>query len=274
MAISLNTNSIASAASRALSATQSALGRVLHRVSSGFRIASAADDAAGSAVATNLSVQARSSAQAVRNSNDGISVIATAESAVKEWSSLLDRARELAVQASSDTLATTERTYASYEFDKIEEELQRISESTEFNGIKLTDGTSSSLTVQVGITSGTESEIQIALPDLGGLHAMLTTSDLSSSTNAQVAIDTVDTVRDLMNSMRARLGSRQNRIESAIRSQTAYGYELQAAASRIQDADYARETAEMTLLQVRQQAGVAALAQANGLSRSVIDLLR
>jgi flagellin len=273
LAITLNTNSIASAAARALQVTQTALTKVLGRVSSGLRIVSAADDAAGSAVATNLSVQARASRQAVRNANDGLSLLGTAEGAVVEFGNLLDRMRELAVQGGSETLATTERTYLSNEFDKLEEELDRISQATEFNGINLTDGSTGSLTVQVGITSGTESEIAVILPDLASLVAMVTTSDLSSASNSQVTIDTVDTASDLMNFMRSSVGSKMNRLDSAISYQIAHGTALESAASRIQDADYAHETAEMTMLQVRQQAGLAALVQANSLNRSIISLL-
>lgn len=273
MAISLRTNSIASAAARTLQVTQTALTRVLGRVSSGLRIVSAADDAAGSAVATNLSIKARASRQAVRNANDGLSLLGTAEGAVAEFGNLLDRMRELAVQGGSETLATTERTYLSNEFDMLDDELDRISQATEFNGIKLTDGSTGSLTVQVGITSGTESQISVTLPDLASLVAMVTTSDLSSSTNSQVTIDTVDIAFDLMNLMRSKVGSKMNRLDVAISNQISYGTALESAASRIQDADFARETAEMTMLQVRQQAGVAALAQANDLSRSIISLL-
>jgi len=273
MAISLNTNSIAAVATRALQATQSALSKVMGRVSTGLRINSAADDAAGSAVAMNLSVKARASRQAVRNANDGLSVLNTTEGAISEFSSLLQRMREIAVQGGSDTLGTTERTYLANEFDQLESELTRISEATEFNGIALADGTNTSLTVQVGISSGTESEISITLPDLAGLVGMISTADLSSSSNAQTAIDTVDTVADLTNAMRASVGSKTNRLESAIATQVAYGTALESAASRIQDADYAHETAELTKLQVRQQAGIAALAQANNLNRAVISLL-
>jgi flagellin len=253
--------------------TQTALTKVLGRVSSGLRIVTAADDAAGSAVATNLLVKARASRQAVRNANNGLSLLGTAEGAVAEFGNLLDRMRELAVQGGSETLAATERTYLSNEFDKLEQELERISQATEFNGIKLTDGSTTSLNVQVGISSGTESKIAITLPDLASLVALVATSDLSTASNSQTTIDTVDTAYDLMNFMRSRVGSKMNRLEAAISNQIAYGTALQSAASRIQDADYARETAEMAMLQVRQKAGVAALVQANKLNRSIISLL-
>jgi flagellin len=269
----LRNNPVVSTAARALRATQVAFANVLDRVSSGRRVVSSGDDAAGLAVATNLSIAATSSRQAIRNSNDGISVLHTSESAVAEYESILQRMRELAVQSSSGTLAATERTYVSREFDALESELQRIFESTEFNGIKLTDGTNSSLTVQVGIGGGTESEIVITLPDLAAVYTFIATTDLSSATNSQTTIGTVDTAHDLLNAFRSRIGTGEHRLSSAIANQTAYAFALDSAASQIVDADMAMETAAMTKYQVMQQAGIAALAQAGGMNRAVISLL-
>jgi flagellin len=238
-------------------------------------VTKAADDAAGSAVAMNLSTQARSGRQAIRNANDGISVIQTAEAASKEVLNILDRMRELAVQSASETLDDGERDYIDDEFEQLSGEVERIAQATEFNDLALADGTSPSLTVQVGVTSGTESEVSITLGDLtsSSLGVATTDIDMTAATAAQSAIDTIDTAIDSVNSIRADYGSTQNRLDSSIGNMTAYVESLSSAASQIMDADYAHETSEMTRLQVMQQAGVAALAQAKGLNQSVVSLL-
>jgi flagellin len=275
MALTVNTNVSAMRAAAALTRTQGGLSQTLQRVSTGLRVTKAADDAAGSAVAMNLSTQARSGRQAIRNANDGISVIQTAESSSKEVLNILDRMRELAVQSASETLDDGERDYIDDEFEALSEEVQRIAKATEFNDLALSDGTKTSLTVQVGVTSGTESEVTITLGDLTSSTLGVATGDidLESASGAQTAIDTIDTAIDSVNSIRADYGSTQNRLDSSIANMTTYVESLSAASSQIMDADYAHETSEMTRLQVMQQAGVAALAQAKGLNQSVVSLL-
>jgi flagellin len=275
MSLTVNTNVSAMRAAAALTRTQGSLSQTLQRVSTGLRVTKAADDAAGSAVAMNLSTQARSGRQAIRNANDGISVIQTAEAASKEVLNILDRMRELAVQSASETLDDGERDYIDDEFEQLSGEVERIAQATEFNDLALADGTSPSLTVQVGVTSGTESEVSITLGDLtsSSLGVATTDIDMTAATAAQSAIDTIDTAIDSVNSIRADYGSTQNRLDSSIGNMTAYVESLSSAASQILDADYAHETSEMTRLQVMQQAGVAALAQAKGLNQSVVSLL-
>ena len=277
MSLTVNTNLSAMGAANSLNATQASLSNTLARVSSGLRVNKAADDAAGSAVAMNLSTQARSGRQAMRNANDGISVIQTAEGATKEVLNILDRMRELAVQSASETLEDGERTYIDNEFHQLSDEIERIAQSTEFNDLKLAEGTHSSLTVQVGVSSGTESEVAITLGDLQATQLGVDTGtsgvDLTQATSAQSAIDTIDTAIDSVNSIRSGFGAVQNRLDSSIRNMSTYVESLTAAASQIMDADYAHETAEMTRLQVMQQAGVAALSQAKGINQSVIQLL-
>lgn len=275
MSLTVNTNVSAMRAAAALTRTQGSLSQTLQRVSTGLRVTKAADDAAGSAVAMNLSTQARSGRQAIRNANDGISVIQTAEAASKEVLNILDRMRELAVQSASETLADDERDYIGDEFEQLSAEVERIAQATEFNDLALGDGTNPSLTVQVGVTSGTESEVSITLGDLtvSSLGVATADIDMTAATAAQSAIDTIDTAIDSVNSIRADYGSTQNRLDSSIGNMTAYVESLSAAASQIMDADYAHETSEMTRLQVMQQAGVAALAQAKGLNQSVVSLL-
>ena len=278
MALTVNTNMSALRAANTLNNTQGALSQTLARVSSGMRITSAADDAAGSAVATNLATQARSGRQAIRNANDGISVIQTAESASKEVLNILDRMRELAVQSSSETLEDGERAYIDSEFEQLSQEVERIAQSTEFNGISLSAGGSTSqLAVQVGVDASSNSRVTIELGDLTASNLGVDTGtsgvDLSKASKAQSAITTIDTAIDSVNSIRASYGATQNRLESSINNMSNYVEALSSAASQIQDADYAHETAEMTRLQVMQQAGVAALGQARSMNTSVIGLL-
>lgn len=275
MALTVNTNMAAMAAANTLNNTQGALSNTLARVSSGLRVTKAADDAAGQAVATNLSTQARSGRQAIRNANDGISVIQTAESASKEVISILDRMRELAVQSSSETLEDGERSYIDSEFNQLSAEVERIAQSTEFNDIALSDGATSQLAVQVGVDASSNSRVSIELGDLtaSNLGVDTTSVDLSKASSAQSAITTIDAAIDSVNSIRASYGATQNRLESSINNMSNYVESLSAAASQIQDADYAHETAEMTRLQVMQQAGVAALGQARGMNQSVLSLL-
>ncbi len=275
MALTVNTNTSAMRAANTLNNTQGALSQTLARVSSGMRITRAADDAAGSAVATNLSTQANSGRQAMRNANDGISVIQTAESASKEVIGILDRMRELAVQSSSETLEDGERAYIDSEFHQLSDEVERIAQVTEFNDIALANGDNATLDVQVGIDASSNSRVAITLGNLEVSNLSVGTGDidLTSAGGAQTAITTIDAAIDSVNSMRASYGAVQNRLESSINTMSSYVENLSSAASQIADADYATETAEMTRLQVMQQAGVAALGQARGMNQSVLSLL-
>ena len=275
MALTVNTNLAAMRASNALNKTQSGLSHTLAKISSGLRVTKAADDAAGSAVASNLHTVARSGRQAMRNANDGISIIQTAEGATKEVLNILDRMRELAVQSASETLDDGERVYIDDEFEQLSDEVERIAKATEFNDLQLADGTKTTLSVQVGVTSGTESQLTITLGDLtvSNLNVDTTTIDLTNATTARSAIDRIDTAIDSVNSVRAGYGAVQNRIDSSIANMTTYVESLSAAESQIMDADYAHETSQMTRLQVMQQAGVAALGQAKGINQSVVSLL-
>jgi flagellin len=275
MALTVNTNLAAMRATNALNKTQASLSHTLGKISGGLRVTKAADDAAGSAVASNLHTVARSGRQAIRNANDGISIIQTAEGATKEVLNILDRMRELAVQSASDTLDNAERVYIDDEFEQLSDEVERIAQATEFNDLALADGTNTSLDVQVGVTSGTESQLTITLGDLTvtNLSVDTTTIDLTASSTARTAIDTIDDAIDSVNSIRAGYGAVQNRIDSSIRNMVTYVESLSAAESQIMDTDYAHETAEMTRLQVMQQAGTAALAQARTINQSVVSLL-
>ena len=275
MTMTVRTNVVAIQASGSLAKTQKALGRSLERISSGLRINRAADDAAGLGVATNLETDTISQKQGMRNANDGISIIQTAESATNEVTDILQRMRELAIQSASETLDDDERSYIQDEFIELSEEVERISASTEFNGISLTNNTSTQIDVQVGIQNSTTSRISLDLGDLRAtsLGVSSTQMSLASVTSAQEALDAIDTAIDSVNSYRSELGAVQNRLDSAINNAQVFVEALTAAESRIRDTDFATETSELTKLQILQQSGVAALAQAKNINQSVISLL-
>ena len=274
MALTVRTNIASIMAAGKLNSTSNSLGSTLGRISSGLRINSAADDAAGLGVATNLESKVISTRQAMRNANDGMSVIQTAEGASNEVVDILQRMRELAVQSSSETLSDDERSFITDEFTELRDEVARIAASTEFNGLQITDGTNTQLDVQVGINNSSNSRITIDLGDLTTTTLGLTAAGLSTVTTAQSAIDTIDTALDSVNSYRSDLGAAQNRLDSAINNAQVNVEALSGARSQIQDADFAYETSEMTKQQIMQQAGVAALAQAKGMTQAVVSLLQ
>ena len=275
MTMAVRTNIASLVAAGQLGRTNRALGTSLNRISSGLRINSAADDSAGLGVATNLETQVGSTRQAIRNANDGISIIQTAEGAADEVTDILQRMRELAVQSSSETLDDDERAYIESEFDELSSEISRIANVTEFNGLALSNNTSTSLDVQVGINNTANDRITITLGDLRattlGVDSAAVT--LATSSEAQSALSVIDTALDSVNSYRSTFGAVQNRIDSAINNATVNTEALSGARSQIQDTDFATETSNLTRLQIMQQAGVASLAQAKNVNQSVISLL-
>ena len=275
MSMTVRTNVASMQAAGQLGKTQLHLSRTLERISSGYRINRAADDAAGLGVATALETATISQQQGIRNANDGISIIQTAESATNEVTDILQRMRTLAVQSASETLANEERSYISDEFVQLQSEIARIAAVTEFNGVQLNDGSVSSLDVQVGINNNSQSRIAITLGDLTttGLGVGQATIDVLSVTAARTSLDVIDTALTSVNRSRSLLGATQNRLDSAINNAMIYTEALSAAESQIRDADFAIETSELTKLQILQQSGVAALAQAKNVNQSVISLL-
>jgi flagellin len=270
--MSVRTNIASMAAAGQLGRTNKGLANSLSKISSGIRINSASEDAAGLGVATNLESQVISTRQAMRNTNDGISIIQTAESAANEVTDILQRMRELAVQSSSETLADTERSFISDEFNQLRSEVGRIAAVTEFNGLQLADGTSSQISVQVGIQNASSSRISIELGDLTTSGLSIDSLDLSSSTSSRASLDTIDTALGSVNSFRSQFGAVQNRLDSALNNSQISVEALSSAGSRIMDTDFATETSNLTKLQIMQQAGVASLAQAKNINQSVISL--
>lgn len=275
MAMVVNSNPTSMNALGNLNKTNRGLTNTFQNISSGLRINNAADDAAGLAVAENLESEQMSLRQAQRNTNDGISVIQTAEGATNEVADMLKRMRELAVQSSSETLANSERAYIQDEFTQLTAEVDRIAQVTEFNGIDLGDGSNAKVNVQVGIHDSANDRIAI---DMGDLRATTLGVDsgnmaLGNVASAQAAITKLDTAIDKVNDYRSDYGAVQNRLESALNNLETYTENTASAESRIRDADFAHETAEMSKFQVMQQAGVAILGQANGLGQGALRLI-
>jgi flagellin len=277
MALRVNTNISSLNAQRNLAVTSRSLDSTFRHLSSGLRITSAADDAAGLAVSENLRKNIASLRVAARNSNDGISVTEQAEGGMAQIGSLLSRMRELAVQASSGTLANTERNHLNTEFAALSAEIERISEQTNFNGVALTNGSTTQLAVQVGINNvAAVDRITIDLFNLGATALAVDTAlsmNVATDVAAQDALGGLDLAIGSVNSMRASVGAIQNRLNAAL-NQLEISVETNSAAeSRIRDADFATETAALARQQVLSQSGVAVLSQANTGPQLALQLL-
>ena len=275
MAITVRTNIAANNAITNLNKTSRALSRNFERISTGLRIARSADDAAGQGVADKLRSLHRSADQAARNINDGISMIGVADGAASEVSSILTRLRELAVQSSSETLADTERSYIQDETTQLVSEIDRISAVTEFDGVKLSDGSVTQVAVQVGVRNTSNDRITVLLGDLTATNGLAVNSiDLSTASNAQSAIDTIDTAIGTVNQVRSLYGAVENRLGNALNNIETFSEANKTGESRIRDADFGVETAALTQNQILQQAGVSILAQAKSLNQSALSLLQ
>jgi flagellin len=275
MALAVNTNVTSLNALNNLNQTQGRMTNVMSHVSSGLRINRAAEDAAGLGVAESFDSSIRSLTVAARNINDGISVVQTAEGASNEVGNIVKRMRELAVQSSSETLASTERGYIQTEFQQLTSEIDRIAAVTQFNGVPLADGTDTTMDVQVGIGNSTDDRITISLGDLSASTLGVDTGgvNLSTVTGAQAALSTLDAALGSINAYRSAFGAVENRLNSALRNVETYTQSLVSAESSIRDADFAFETAELAKEQILQQAGISVLAQANQVTSGVVRLL-
>ncbi len=276
MSITVNTNTSANMAMNNLGKASKALAKSFERISSGLRITSAADDAAGLGVAENMHVAAASARVASRNINDGVSMIAVAEGASGEVGNLLGRMRELAVQSASETLDDDERAYVQDEYTSLAAEVDRISAVTEFNGKKLTDGSVTTIGVQVGISNTANDQVDITMGDLSATTLGVDTAsiDMSTSGGASSAITVIDSAIDMVSGYRSDYGAAENRLESAQSNLETFAENTSAAESQIRDADFGYETAEMSKQQILQQAGVAILGQAKGVGAAAISLIQ
>ena len=275
-ALSLQTNLGSLTAQRNLRRNEKGLHTSMGRRSSGLRINQAADDAAGLSISEKLRAQVRGLSQAQRNANDGVSLIQTAEGALNETSDMLIRIRELAVQSSNGTLGNAERIAVNREFTALRAEIDRIASVTEFNGLKLIDGSlSTGLTFQVGLNNNSNDQITISVSSSVATALGLTSGmTLSTSTGAQASLALIDTAISTVASRRGDLGAVQNRLYSTINNLSAAHENLSAANSRIRDTDVAKESANFTRGQILMQSGIAVLAQANQLPAMAISLLK
>ncbi|MFT0546678.1 flagellin [Allopusillimonas ginsengisoli] len=269
----INTNSLSLIAQGNLAKSQSSLGSAIERLSSGLRINSAKDDAAGQAVANRMTAQIRGMTQASRNANDGISLAQTAEGNLNEINSNLQRIRELATQAASGTNNADDRASIQVEIDQRVAEIARIADGASFNNQALFGG--AAVTIQVGANATANDTIEI------GANALVAAADLTAGTfsvadeaAATATITAVDTQLKVVDDARSNLGAVQNRLSSAVTNLNNTITNLSAARSRIEDADYAVEVSNMTRAQILQQAGTAVLAQANQVPQTVLSLLR
>jgi flagellin len=291
MGMQINTNIAALNSYRNLSSTQNDLSKSLEKLSSGLRINRAADDAAGLSISEGLRAQINGLGVASRNAQDGVSVIQTAEGALTEVHSILQRMRDLAVQGANDSNNAESRAAIKNEADQLGAELSRISESTNFNGVNLfqagtaVGGGPASLTFQVGADGDASSKVSVAMLDLGAaISGVATLTDgtlataaagfvVTDNTTAQTTIENLDAAIANVSKGRSELGANQNRFESAINSLAVSKENLTAAESRIRDTDMAAEMVNYTRSNILSQAGTAMLAQANQSNQGVLQLL-
>ncbi|KWH06627.1 flagellin [Burkholderia territorii] len=273
--LNINTNIYSQTAQTNLSSTQNALSQAINRLSSGKRINSAADDAAGLAISTTMQASINAYTQGVANANNAVSMAQTASSGLSAITANLQRIRQLAVQASDSSIGTAAASNLDTEVQARITEIGRIASQTTFNGINLLDGSANAaatpLTFQIGEKSGQSLSL-----DLSGKFDTATlnlTGDVKNVTNAQKMMDTIDTALSSVNTAQAQLGSDINIYQAAITQTTSQSTNLNAASAQITDANFAQETANLSKAQVLQQAGISVLAQANSMPQQVLKLL-
>ena len=283
MALTVNTNTTSLNVQKNLNRASDALSTSMQRLSSGLKINSAKDDAAGLQISNRMSSQIRGNTQAIQNANDGISVAQTAEGALQATTDILQRMRELAVKARNGTNGTADQTATNAEFAQMSDEITRISASTNLNGKNLLDGSAGTVTLQVGANTGSANHIDLVLSskfDAVSLSVGSGTVVLTGATpsDAAVAIDSAITAIDAaianIGATRASLGASQTRLTSTIQNLQNITENTTAAQGRVQDTDFAAETANLTKQQTLQQASTSVLAQANQLPSAVLKLLQ
>ena len=286
MALTVNTNTTSLNVQKNLNKASDALSTSMQRLSSGLKINSAKDDAAGLQISNRMSSQIRGNTQAIQNANDGISVAQTAEGALQATTDILQRMRELAVKARNGTNGTADQTATNSEFAQMSDEITRISASTNLNGKNLLDGSAGTVTLQVGANTGSANHIDLVLTGKfdatslsvnSGALVLTGTSGTgagSASVNIDNAITAIDAAIASIGATRANLGASQNRLTSTISNLQNITENTTAAQGRVQDTDFAAETANLTKQQTLQQASTSVLAQANQLPSAVLKLLQ
>jgi flagellin len=275
MAMTINTNVMSLNAQRNLTTSQSSLATSMQRLSSGLRVNSAKDDAAGLAIADRMDSRVRGMNVAVRNANDAISLAQTAEGAIGKIGDMLQRMRELAVQAANATNTTDDRTNLDAEYQQLGDEIDRIITTTKFNGKAILDGDAGTLAFQVG--AETTDQVNVVTKDLNTTSTTIgaaTGGSIGTAAVASTAMANIDTALATVNTERSLYGAVQNRFESIIANLQISAEATSAARGRIVDADFAKETANLSRAQILQQAGTAMVAQANQAPNQVLSLLR
>ena len=267
MPMTINSNIVSLNAQRNLTMSQSSLATSMERLSSGLRVNSAKDDAAGLAIATRQNAQVRGIAVAIRNANDGISLAQTAEGALATITDALQRMRELAVQAQNGSNGTGDRANLNTEYQQLSQEITRIASQTKFNGTAIVGASAGAQVFQVGPNGGDTLTITTST-------VTTVAGDLTTAANASTAVGAIDTSLDTINTSRATYGAAMSRFSMAIQNLQITGENMAAARGRIMDADFAAETANLSRAQILQQAGSAMVAQANQLPNQVLALLR
>ena len=279
MGLRIQTNTMALTSQRHLKSTRALLDRSLERLSSGYRINRSGDDAAGLAISEKLRAKTRGLVQASRNASDGVSLIQVAEGGLNEIQNILVRLRELGVQSASDTIGAKERGYLDQEYKSLKEEIDRIANSTEFNGTYLLDGTGGSLDFQVNTGGDNLLGVDRISFDAFKLDVNVDKLGLEELTvntkfDAQRSLASIDSAVEKVSSVRGQLGAIENRLESTIKNTAISIENLSAARSRIKDVDIAEETSEMAKQNILMQAGTAMLAQANSVPKMALSLLQ
>ena len=276
MGLRISTNVAALNAQKNLYMTDINLNKSMARLASGQRINQASDDAAGLAISENLKAQIRGLRQANRNTNDGISLVQIAEGSLNEVSNMLIRLRELGVQGASDTIGDTERKFLDVEYQQLKSEIQRVTESTQFNGYDLLNGTGAVIDIQVGVNNDPFKD-RISF-NAGAANSTLealgmVAESVDSKQGAQTSLSVIDSALISVNAIRANFGAMQNRLQSTSNNLLVYDENMQAANSRIRDTDIAAETTEMMRNNILKQAGVSILGQANQSAQMALKLL-
>ncbi len=276
MGLRINTNTASLNAQKNLMGTKLGLDKSLERLSSGYRINRAGDDAAGLAISENLRAQIRGLKQASRNAQDGVSLVQVAEGSLNEISSILIRLRELAVQAASDTIGPVERQFLNVEYDQLISEIDRIADGTEFNGTQLLSGTGSILDFQVGTRNDPNIDrlsFDASKADANSAALGVNLTSVADKASAQNSLSAIDQAIVSVSAMRADFGAIQNRLQSTISNLAVSVENMSAANSRIRDVDVAEETAELTRNNILLNAGTSVLAQANQTAQTALGLL-
>jgi flagellin len=277
MGLRVNTNVASINAQRNLMGTKLAHDKSLERLSSGFRINRAGDDAAGLAISESLRAQIRGLKQASRNAQDGISLVQVAEGGLNELSSILIRLRELGVQAASDTIGPVERQFLNVEYEQMLQEIQRISDGTEFNSTPLLNGTGAVFDIQVGIRNNPNIDrimFDASKADASTAALGINLTSVADKASAQNSLSAIDNAIISVSAMRADFGALQNRLQSTVNNLAVSNENMSAANSRIRDVDVAEETSELTRNNILLQAGTSVLAQANQSTGVALALLK